>query len=163
MWLAAACTPSLDWREVRFDNARLTGWMPCKPDRAQRTVDLGGRAAQLTLMGCAAAGMDFTLGQLTVPPGLAPEQALQAWKTASLASLQADPGTAALPWSLARAAASPAPMRVLAQGRQGLSAHWAWFAYDGQLYQAAVYAPSSASMQPAREAADVLFSGFQFP
>ncbi|MEY4156007.1 MAG: hypothetical protein RJB64_728, partial [Pseudomonadota bacterium] len=60
----AACTPALNWREVRFDNARWVGWLPCKPDRAQRTVNLGGPLAQLSLMGCQADGMDFTLAQL---------------------------------------------------------------------------------------------------
>jgi len=34
VWLVGlwACTPALNWRDVRFDNARLIGWLPCKPD-----------------------------------------------------------------------------------------------------------------------------------
>ena len=163
VFLLLACTPALNWREVRFDDARLVGWMPCKPDRAQRAVDLGGHPAELTLLGCVADDMDFTLGRLSVPSGLTAEQALQAWKTASLASLQADLATPAQAWSLAGATAVPSPVRMLAQGRQGVFAHWAWFAYDEHLYQAGVYARSPSVSRSAHEAAQVFLTGFKLP
>jgi hypothetical protein len=54
------------------------------------------------------------------------------------------------------------PQRALAQGGQGLTARWAWFAYDGQLYQAAVYAPASRTAQ-AEQAMDGLLTGLQLP
>ena len=157
-----ACTPALNWREVRLDGARWGGWLPCKPDRAQRTVDLGGQPAQLSLMGCQADGMDFTLAQLTLPAGLAATQAQQAWKTASLASLQAPSDAPASDWALAGASPALKPQRVVAQGGQGQSARWAWFAYDGQLYQLAVYAPASRAAQ-AQQAMDSLISGLRLP
>ncbi len=161
--LMSACTPALNWREVRFDQGRLVGWLPCKPDRAQRAVDLGGQAGELSMLGCAADDLDFTLGQLTLPAGLSAEQALQAWKVASLASLQANPATPTESWALAGAAPVPAPTRMLAQGRQGVTAQWAWFAYDGHLYQAGVYTRSARSTRPAQEAMQVFLSGFKLP
>lgn len=157
-----ACTPALNWREVRFDNALLVGWMPCKPDRAQRTVDLGGQAGQLSLMGCEADGMDFSLAQLALPSSLSAAQAQQAWKTASLASLQAPADAPSQAWVLAGASPAMAPQRTVAQGGQGLSARWAWFAYDGQLYQAAVYVRASRAAQ-AEQAMDSLLAGLRLP
>jgi hypothetical protein len=157
-----ACTPALNWREVRFDNARWVGWLPCKPDRAQRTVDLGGHAAQLSLMGCQADDMDFTLAQLSLPVSLSAVQAQQAWKTASLSSLQAPAEVPSQDWVLAGASPDLKPQRVMAQGGQGQSARWAWFAYDGQLYQAAVYSRAARSVQ-AEQAMESLLSGLRLP
>ncbi|MFM2239433.1 MAG: hypothetical protein RJA69_807 [Pseudomonadota bacterium] len=157
-----ACAPALNWREVRFDDARWVGWLPCKPDRAQRTVNLGGPSAQLSLMGCQADGMDFTLAQLTLPAGLSAIQAQQAWTKASLASLQAAPDAPSTDWILAGASTAMTPQRVVAQGGQGQSARWAWFAYDGLLYQLAVYAPASRTAQ-AQQAMDSLISGLRLP
>jgi hypothetical protein len=157
-----ACTPALNWREVRFDNARWVGWLPCKPDRAQRTVNLGGPLAKLSLMGCQADGMDFTLAQLTLPPGMSAAQAQQAWKTASLASLQASVDAPSTDWVLAGASPMLTPQRMVAQGGQGQAARWAWFAYDGQLNQLAVYASAARAAQ-AQSAMDSLISGLRLP
>ena len=161
MWLSA-CTPALNWRDVRFDNARWTGWLPCKPDSAKRSVNLGEQVAQLHLMGCEADGMDFTLAQLQLPANLSAEQAQQAWQQASLSSLQASADVPAQDWKLAGASPVMKPQRMVAQGGQGRSARWAWFAYDGQLYQLAVYAPASRAAQ-AQQAMDSLISGLRLP
>jgi hypothetical protein len=157
-----ACSPALNWREVRFENASLVGWLPCKPDQAQRQVDLNGQAVPLRLMGCEADGMDFTLAQLQLPAGMGLEQAQQAWKTASLASLQASGDVSTQPWSITGASPGLVPQRALAQGGQGRSARWAWFAYDGRLYQAAVYARAAQAKQ-AQHAMDTLLSGLRLP
>ena len=39
---AAACTPSLNWREVRLAPTTAVALLPCKPDRAERSEPLGG-------------------------------------------------------------------------------------------------------------------------
>ena len=106
--------------------------------------------------------MDFTLAQLQLPAGLSAEQAQQAWKLASLSSLQASADVPTQDWMLAGASPVMAPQRVVAQGGQGLTARWAWFAYDGQLYQAAVYARASRAGQ-AEQAMDTLVSGLRLP
>ena len=157
-----ACTPALNWREVRFDNARWTGWLPCKPDRAERAVRLDQQEAMLRLMGCQADDMDFTLAQLPVPPTLSASQALQAWKSASLASLQASGDVPSHDWVLTGASPILTPQRALAQGGQGVTARWAWFAYDGLLYQAAVSARASRASQ-ADQAMESLLSGLRLP
>ena len=116
----------------------------------------------LRLMGCQADDMDFTLAQLPVPPTLSASQALQAWKSASLASLQASGDVPSHDWVLTGASPILTPQRVLAQGGQGVTARWAWFAYDGQLYQAAVYARASRASQ-ADQAMESLLSGLRLP
>jgi hypothetical protein len=157
-----ACTPALNWREVRWASSGLIGWLPCKPDQAQRTVELQGQPAQLSLMGCEADGMDFTLAQLDMPSALSAEQTQQAWKAASLASLDAAGDVSSQAWSLKGASPTLVPQRTLAQGGQGMTARWAWFAYDGRLYQAAVYARANRSVQ-AEQAMDHLLSGLVLP
>jgi len=113
-------------------------------------------------MGCQADDMDFTLAQLDVPLGMTAGQAQQAWKTANLASLQVQAEVPSQAWTLAGASPAMAPQRTMAQGGQGLSARWAWFAYDGQLYQAAVYVRASRAAQ-AEQAMDSLLAGLRLP
>lgn len=35
-----ACTPAMNWREVRFEGGDMVAMMPCKPEEATRTVTL---------------------------------------------------------------------------------------------------------------------------
>jgi len=35
-----ACTPAMNWREVRFEGGDMVALMPCKPEEATRTVTL---------------------------------------------------------------------------------------------------------------------------
>jgi len=48
----AACSPELNWREVRADPTALTVLLPCKPDRGTRTVPLAGRDTPLNRLRC---------------------------------------------------------------------------------------------------------------
>jgi hypothetical protein len=113
-------------------------------------------------MGCEAEGMDFTLAQLDLPAGMTASQMQPAWQAANLASVQAVGEVPSQPWTLTGAAPDMTPRRALAQGGQGLTARWAWFAYDGRLYQAAVYAPAKQSAK-AELAMDTLLSGLRLP
>lgn len=59
--LAAACAPSLDWREVRQDEAGLMMLMPCKPEQRTRQLALVGRPVQMRVLGCTADGTTWGL------------------------------------------------------------------------------------------------------
>ena len=52
----AGCSPAFNWREVRPENTRLQVLLPCKPDKAQKVVPLGGQATTLSMLGCDAGG-----------------------------------------------------------------------------------------------------------
>jgi hypothetical protein len=167
-WLAlAACSPALNWREVRPDNTRLSLLLPCKPDKAEKIVPLGGQPTTLTLLGCDAAGATFAVAvaDLGDPARAAP--VLAQWQSLTLAHMKAGPvGTGAgtsqlLPLKLPGAAAQPAPVRVVAQGQRAdgtaVSGQAAYFAQGSQVFQAVIYAKE---ITP--EAAETYFSSLKF-
>jgi len=56
----AACTPSLDWRQVPLDGT-TSSLMPCKPDRVARPVTVAERTAQGTMWVCDAGGFGWSV------------------------------------------------------------------------------------------------------
>lgn len=64
-WLAcmlAACTPSLDWREVRPDDSGALVLFPCKPASHARALALAGGSVRYVLYACSAGGATWGLG-----------------------------------------------------------------------------------------------------
>jgi hypothetical protein len=59
--LGAGCSPELNWRELRFEEAGVTQLFPCKPVRQQRKVLLAGRPQVLVLQVCDAGGVTWAL------------------------------------------------------------------------------------------------------
>lgn len=53
LWLSA-CAPTLDWREVRPERSALVVLMPCKPEKAERPVELAGTTVPVALLACRA-------------------------------------------------------------------------------------------------------------
>lgn len=160
-----ACTPELNWREARFDNATLVTLMPCKPDRAKREVPLPAGAAPvivaLHMQGCQAHDMQFTLSQIELPPQVPPQDAVQAWRRASLAALGADVAQAtATPWLLKGAASQVASEQVVAKTKEH-QAVFGWFMHESKLYQAAVY--GTPKQRDVVDIAETFFSGIKLP
>lgn len=60
--LAAACSPALDWREVRPEGSGAVGLFPCKPRHETRQVALAGARVSMTFHACSAAGATWALG-----------------------------------------------------------------------------------------------------
>ncbi|MES2959550.1 MAG: hypothetical protein V4792_15270 [Pseudomonadota bacterium] len=60
--VVAACTPTLDWREVRPDGTGLLALFPCKPVGHARKLILGGNAVEMTLHACSAGGATYAVG-----------------------------------------------------------------------------------------------------
>ncbi|MFT3719081.1 hypothetical protein [Pseudorhodoferax sp.] len=161
------CSPALNWRALRLDAMfpqgavpagplRLT--LPCKPDRAERTVPMGGQDLTLQMLGCEADGATFAVSHVLAP---APEALLAGWKAAVLAHLQAQ-DVQERAWAPAGAMAVPPALQLQARGRRGggtpLAVHAAWLAArDGagvHLYHAVVLAP-----QARPELAETFFAG----
>ena len=82
----SACTPTFNWREVRFDQAGVTALLPCKPDRAARLVQLAGQQVSTHMAGCEAGGAMFTAALFEVPPGAAMPAVAQELKVTSKAT-----------------------------------------------------------------------------
>ncbi len=81
--IVSACSPSLDWREVRPDGAGVLALFPCKPEIEQR------EPVRMGLAVCKAAGSNFSLTwvRLDDPAQVAP--ALQEMRVSLAARLQA--------------------------------------------------------------------------
>jgi hypothetical protein len=83
----ASCTPALNWRAVSVAGAAT--WLPCKPDRAQRQLDIGGQTIQMEMAGCEAQGVMYALSHARVPKAGESEAVAAAWQSASLKQMQA--------------------------------------------------------------------------
>lgn len=92
IWPLAGCSPALNWREVRFDEAGIGQLFPCKPVRQQRNVELAGGRQLLVLQVCDAAGATWALSHVqATDPGRVPVL-LEALAAAAQANVGAPPG-----------------------------------------------------------------------
>lgn len=112
--LAAGCNPTFNWREVPLGDG-LQALLPCKPDRAQRELDLGGQGVTLDMVGCATGGVTFAVARMEGGASLAEAQRrLDAWRRAARAPWRADGGVQEAPLAVPRAAAAPAAVELQA-------------------------------------------------
>lgn len=156
----AACSPTFNWREVRPENTRLSLLLPCKPDKAQKTVPFGGRPTPLAMLGCEAGGVTFAVAvaNLSQPSDVA--SVLAQWQSVTLANMKA--GAAQLsPLKLPGAAPAQPPVLVTAQGQRAdgtaVSGYAAYFAQGSQVFQVVMYAGRASP-----ELAETYFSSLKF-
>lgn len=90
-----ACSPALDWREVRFGSPAVVALFPCKPVAQERPLSLAERQWDATLKACDAQGMTFAVLSLAPPKAPDPKQAQTPPGPAQVQALQ---GSAALRW-----------------------------------------------------------------
>lgn len=86
--LAAACSPVLDWRQVRPEGWGLAALMPCRPAQQQRQVVLAGKSAALSLWVCSTGGHTFALASVEVDEPARIGPVLQALAAAAQANVQ---------------------------------------------------------------------------
>ncbi|MFN4361756.1 MAG: hypothetical protein ACK4F4_13645 [Hylemonella sp.] len=164
LWLTlalAACSPSLNWREVRLGGGDLKALLPCKPDQATRRQSLAGYDVDLTMLGCEAGGGLYAISvvELATPMQAHPVQAQ--WQTNLLATLQAQ-GAQRQPFAIRGAQAQPEAVRLQAVGRnaegRALTVQAVWFTRGNRLYHAALYAER---LTP--EMSEPFFAGMELP
>ena len=158
----AGCSPAFNWREVRPDSTRLNLLLPCKPDKAQKVVPLGGQPTTLSMLGCEAGGATFAVAVADLGDAARAAAVLALWQGLTLANMKAAPGTAqALPLTIRGASAAPPVARVQARGQRAdgtpVTGQAAYFAQGSQVFQVVVYAP-----QIAPEVAETFFSSLKF-
>lgn len=142
-----ACSPTFNWRELRDDAIELKAVMPCKPDRAEREVPLGEGPQKLHMHSCEAGGLTFAIAWVRLPDAAQAMSALEPWRRATLATLQAGwslPDDADLAWP-ARVAGSDGVLGLRAQGQshsgQAVQARAVYFSRGATVYHAAIYGP----------------------
>ncbi len=156
-----ACSPSLNWRDVRPEGTGLALLLPCKPDKAQRTVPLGGSATKLNMLGCDAGGATFAVASADIGDAAKVADVLVQWQKLTLANMKAAPGVQVVPLKVAGSSPLPPAVLVRAQGQradgQAVSGQAAYFAKGTQVFQVVMYAGNAAP-----EAGETFFSSIKF-
>ena len=153
-----ACNPTFNWRDVRPDSTRLALLMPCKPDKANRTVLMAGQQTELNLLSCDAGGVTFALAVADVKNAAVAADALTKWQSATLANIKAQPAPGA---TFKLSGLAGGGVMVTANGQrtngQAVASQAAYFAQGSQVFQAVLYCDK---ITP--DVADTFFSGLKF-
>jgi hypothetical protein len=140
--LAAACAPTYDWREVRPADTALRAMLPCKPERAARSVAMAGAQVELRVLACEADGATFAISQAELGDAGRSAQALAQWEQVARLHLRASVA-AQRPFVPAGALDLPQSQLFTLEGeRPGggkVQARAAFFARGSQVFQVAVY------------------------
>lgn len=159
--LLPACGPAFNWRDVRPDNTSLRLLLPCKPDKAQRSVPLGGQPTELAMLGCDAGGATFALAVATVADASQIAAAQAGWQAATLSNMKASGPARITPLIVPGASVQPPAVLVQAMGQradgQAVTSQAAYFVQGSQLFQAVIYA---GKLQP--EVAETFFASLKF-
>ena len=154
-----ACSPSFNWRDVHPENTRLSLLLPCKPDKAEKVVPLGGRPTTLAMLGCDAGGATFAVAVADLGDEARVAGVLQQWQSLTLANMKAV-APQLMPLKLPGAGGGPAPVLVKAQGRRAdgttVNGQAAYFAQGSRVFQVVMYAG-----KPLPEQAETFFSSLK--
>ncbi len=151
-----ACSPALDWREVRPPDSGVRALFPCKPEHMRREIVLAGAPAATALAACTTGGATYALMHARVddPAQVAP--ALQQLRAAAAANVGGTPRTVA-PMAVAGMTPNPHAERVEIDGLgvrgEAVREHAGFFAKGLRVFQATVVGP-----QPDAAAVDAFFS-----
>jgi len=153
-----ACNPALNWREVHLQG--LVATLPCKPDQAQRTVQLAAQDVAIDMRGCEADGALFAISHVRLDSATRTDAARADWRQQTLAAMRAA-SVRELPFRLkptAHAGVTPANHLLTAQGQRpdgsAVAARLLWLDAGQDLYHVAVYANTLTD-----ERVEMLFSG----
>lgn len=142
--LLAACSPSLNWREVRPEGTELLLMFPCKPEQQTRAISAPGAPAEarMGLARCEAAGLGFSLSWSDVPDPAQLSPSLKQMREAVTAGLKLP---ASEPQALQLTGMTPSPEAVSvalgAVGSKGQQARLAVFARGLRVYQVLMVGP----------------------
>lgn len=173
----SACSPTLNWRDVRPDGTRLSLLLPCKPDKVQKTVPLGGQPTVLRLLGCDADGATFAVAVADLGDASTAAAVLLQWQNLTLVNMRAPlpgerpvsaspdapatPATEVLPLKLKGVNATSPAVLVKARGRRAdgtrVMGQAAYFSQGAQIFQVVLYADR---LKP--EVSEAFFSSLQF-
>ena len=156
----SACSPALDWRESVAEGSGLIASFPCRPDRHERSVVLGGKTVQIDMLVCPASGATFAVSffDVTDPAGIGP--ALGALREAMLSNVHAT-GPKLTPLQIPGMTPNAQSQRLAVVGRKPdgapLQVQAAFFTRGLRVYQAAVIGAALPG-----DAVDPFFAGLKF-
>ena len=159
--LLAACSPALDWREVRPEGSGIVALFPCKPSADARTVTLDGARVRMHLVACRAADTTWALAYAEVADPARVGPALTALRSAAEANLG---GTARPvgPMQVKGMTPNPQAERLQLQGKlpggEAVAEELGFFTRGTWVFQATVMGPKLNS-----EAVASFFDSIRWP
>ena len=158
--LFSACSPTLDWREVRPEGGYLTVLLPCKPERLSRDLVLGeGPPRRIELLACTAGGTTWGITSAVVEGDADRQAALRALRAARLRNLEGRELELA-PLRMPGIAPDPDALRLTVVGRHPdgseIVERAALFAHGGRVFHAAVLGG-----EPTAMALETFFEGLK--
>ena len=154
-----ACSPALNWREVRLEPSALVAMLPCKSDQGTRSVTLAGQNLSMHMMGCEADSATFAVSYADLPDATQAAAVQAQWQTAMLGNMRATQNLQS-PLNIKGVVGATGAVQLQAQGTQpdgrAVVAQGVWFIRGAQVFHAVMYA---AKLNP--EAADAFFTGFR--
>lgn len=139
--VVCACSPALDWRELRPEGSGIAALFPCKPDRNVRTLAVAGHRVRMEMLACSADGATYALAYVDLPEPAAIGAALTELRGLAAANIGA---AASVPATLQVPGMTPHPQaaRVALAGRlpdgATVQEEAAFFAKGLRVYQASV-------------------------
>ena len=154
-----ACNPTFNWRDVRPDGTRLALLLPCKPDKAQRTVPMASQPTEMNLLSCDAGGVTFAVSMADVNNAGKTGAVLAQWQSATLTNIKAGSPITRDAFKVSGLATNAVMVKATGQRANGqaVSSQAAYFAQDSRVFQAVMYADN---ISP--DVADTFFSGLKF-
>ena len=144
--LINGCSPSLNWREVLV--GQMVAMLPCKPDRAQRSVTLAETSVNIDMAGCEADGALYAVSHVHLAdPGSAGD-VVRNWRSATLSNMRAierltatGEGAGNHADIMSSGATATPPIRVHGVKADGtpVQAALSWLISGGDVYHLAVY------------------------
>jgi hypothetical protein len=139
-----SCSPRLDWRQVQDEDTDLQFLLPCKPERATRSIALPGqRALALRMVGCETAGALFAVSLTELDDEATVAQIWAAWPQAVQKAMQAEGAQEAV-FKTPGLMRADRLMQQKAKGQTAdarpVQAEWMWVARGKRLVHMAIYA-----------------------
>ena len=134
----AACSPSLDWREAHLEGSGVAMLFPCRVDRRERDVRMGGVALRVQMRSCRAADASFSLTYVDAPQPAQVGPLLADWRERAAANIG---GAGVLrPFAVPGATPNEGSALLRVEGRmpdgRRVTEHAAFFVRGLRVYQA---------------------------
>jgi hypothetical protein len=137
--LLCACSPTLDWREVRPEGSGLVALFPCKPSTDARTVTLDGARVRMLLTSCRAGDTTWALAFADVADPSRVASALAELRAASEANFGAKAQPVG-PLQVNGMTPNPQAQRMRLQGKlpdgQAVTLETGFFSRGARVFQA---------------------------
>jgi hypothetical protein len=158
---AAACSPTLDWREFVPEGSDISVTFPCRPDRHVRTLRVAGERVQMEMVVCTTADTTFavTFFDLADPARITP--ALRELKATTVGNVQGK-ALQTVPARVKGMTPNDESVRLSVDGRlpdgAAVREYAAVFVHGLRVYQATVI-----GARPDPQGVETFFGGLEFP